>query len=425
MKILTKYVSLIILGGLLTHSTLAVITEEEKQQEHNEEITDNKIDQEILDLETQVKSYLENKGKDTKQDTEIRINLITELNKQVELKKHHNEEELKKLHELAISIGAKNLAQRFQEPMLGDLPDEIVKEILMLNEDFEKLRDIKDFGNIESLSSPEHFKNLKRLIELKGISKKHAKFIEESVTKLSLWKFSNHVDNDFVNDAFLEKIVNAFPNLKELDLESCRDITENGLTSLSKLKNLTHLTFRENEKIINFENLKDIKNLTSLDLNYSSQIKNFDFLKELTNLSVLSLDGANIISLGALEGLKNLTFLNLFNCSNITSLKPLEGLKNLKMLDLTNCNKIQNFDSLQYFTKLETLYLSFCNQIENLNFLKDLKSLTHVHLWSVNIKSLDPLQNLPKLKHVYINGCENLSNEEIKSFEQKGIIMKR
>jgi hypothetical protein len=62
------------------------------------------------DLEKKINTYLENKGKDTKQDVNTRISIITELNQYASAKKNYDENELKELKALALKIEAKNLA---------------------------------------------------------------------------------------------------------------------------------------------------------------------------------------------------------------------------------------------------------------------------------------------------------------------------
>jgi Leucine-rich repeat (LRR) protein len=324
-----KYLHVFILSILVATSTLAVENEEIIQENTVQE----DIDKDILTLEIDIKSYLDNKGQDKKQDQLTRISLITKLNDQATFKKINNEDELKKLHDLATRIGAKDLAQRFEKMMPGDLHDDILKQIL-------------EHGDIDADT----------LINFAKTSKKHNKLAQEYILDLS--KNAEKVD-----DSYLKEIVEKYPNLKILNLKKCSQITDEGLKEIAKLKNLMLLNLGYCN-ITSLEPLKDLTKLTYLNLYDCYQIKydGINHLKNLTNLTYLNLTYCPIVSYDQLkfivENLRNLTYLSLHLCHSITENGInflLKYLGNLKILDIAGCRNIR-------FNKVhssESIYIIF------------------------------------------------------------------
>ncbi len=136
--------------------------------------------------------------------------------------------------------------------------------------------------------------------------------------------------------------------------------------------------------------------ITSLDLQYTgiTSVKAGDF-SGLTALTALRLRGNNVISdISALEGLTNLTFLEL-SYNFISDISVLEHLTELTTLDLNN-NAISDVSALEDLTKLTTLDLSN-NTISDMSVLEDLTKLTTLDLGNNTISDISVLEHLTKL----------------------------
>ncbi|NGX57187.1 MAG: hypothetical protein K940chlam3_00070 [Chlamydiae bacterium] len=109
--------------------------------------------------------------------------------------------------------------------------------------------------------------------------------------------------------------------LTELNLHSCKNITDIGLAYIRDLKDLTSLDLLCCFKITDagLANLENLTGLTSLDLSGCNGISDLGLvhLQELTELTELNLFGCKRITrrgLIYLEKLERLTSLNLFRC---------------------------------------------------------------------------------------------------------------
>jgi hypothetical protein len=174
--------------------------------------------------------------------------------------------------------------------------------------------------------------NKKQRLEI--IQSHHIREEENNTLKIKLKK-------DFEDDD-LKKVVEKYPDLNVLDLESCNKITDAGLEHLSKLDNLTSLDLANCPYITNdgLAHLSNFTNLTSLSLKSCNKItdKGLEHLGNLTNLTSLNLNSCWKITDKGLEHLSkltNLTSLNLGSCWKITfySTKYLRNInKNLEII---------------------------------------------------------------------------------------------
>lgn len=133
----------------------------------------------------------------------------------------------------------------------------------------------------------------------------------------------------FLKDEDLEQIITLFPDLENLNLNHCENLTEKIGPIFMQLKQLTSLSLAECQGISNFKELFEIlKNLAK------SPIKSFN----LGSLSFLKdEDIEQIITL-----FPDLENLNLNHCENLTDkIGPiLENLKLLRCLNLERCHNI-------------------------------------------------------------------------------------
>jgi hypothetical protein len=154
--------------------------------------------------------------------------------------------------------------ETYKEKMMGDLPVDILNEILGYFLDETDLYELLNFART---------------------SKKNANLIE----RLDLSKYADSID-----DAFLEKIVTAFPNLKKLNCSHCENITDKGMESIVKLKGLEFLGLDHCHKITNTgvefisTNLTNLKNLSLSDCQITNESTIFMavYLEKLTNLNL-------------------------------------------------------------------------------------------------------------------------------------------
>ena len=117
-----------------------------------------------------------------------------------------------------------------------------------------------------------------------------------------------------------------------------------------------------NQWLSDLQPLQGLTNLTTLDLSYCSVLRDLQPLQGLTNLTTLSLaqgfskpgHSGNTLSyvlkdLSSLSGLQNLSSLDLCSCNGITDLSPLHGLNRLRRLNLTFCRSVNDaqVDALQ------------------------------------------------------------------------------
>ena len=205
------------------------------------------------------------------------------------------------------------------------LPDEVLLKI------FGEL-DVKDLKSLSSVS-----KNISRVAQDPFLIKskfpeKYNKQLSEAFTTFDPSKKDEFIKKNkialqyadsldlhgvTVNKDLIEFIKENCPSVKHIRLP--RDTTNDDLTHISGLPNLTSLDLSECQKITDagLKHLSSMKNLTSLDLRDCDQITDdgLGHLKDLPNLTSLDLSGCWKITddgLGHISSMPNLTSLNLW-----------------------------------------------------------------------------------------------------------------
>lgn len=158
-------------------------------------------------------------------------------------------------------------------------------------------------------------------------------------------------------------------SLTKLDL-SRKDLSDDDIKPLNKMKNLTYLTLYSN-KISDISPIAELTKLTELNLN-ANEIEDISALSNLTNLTKLNLGVNNVIDIRALSNLTNLTDLDIWS-NRISDLSPISGLTNLTTLSITQ-NKIKDISCLAELKNLKYLHLG-SNKISNIDVLMDLTNL--------------------------------------------------
>lgn len=286
-----------------------------------------------------------------------KVDLASEIQElkqlQVKLKEAHVEENNKvmKLLQEALNFPESKAEKGSQEVQSIDwekmLPKEIWKEILTYLEDLSKVPQLsKGFQRLSQDPS------IQALIVERYVSRLSAQqliTLSQScgsyVTKLDL----SHLQG--LTDTQLASLIQACPNLQTLNLTRCYQITDQGLASLSQLKQLQTLHLEECIVITDerLASLAQLKQLRTLNLTECDQItdEGLASLGQLRNLQRLNLKGCRKITdegLASLTQLPQLQILNLTGCHKITDkgLVSLTQLKQLQTLDLSNCDKITN-----------------------------------------------------------------------------------
>jgi hypothetical protein len=188
------------------------------------------------------------------------------------------------------------------------------------------------------------------------------------------------------------------------------------------------------------KDIKDIKNVIEIDLSERGLNEIPDFLWNFINLKKLNLNKNNIKKLKNLEGLTNLTHLDVED----NLITKIEGTINLKKLNTLNLfkNKIKKIENLTNIIVLKNLYLDenplkyskyknlesfgfdfldienneelYNNYNNEVNRLKRERKEIHRKIRNENLKKKRILEkeNIRKFKEYNKNRIKNLENEE-------------
>ncbi len=212
-----------------------------------------------------------------------------------------------------------------------------------------------------------------------------------------------------VSDGDVIYVLDACPNLRVLDLSSCRQISDISPENL----------FRKSACGV-------FNNLFWLNLSGCEQItdRGTQYVCALKKLKVLTLSGCkNITPKGLLDlkTMESLTVLDLAYCREITDEVLLNLPGSLKWLTLTDCEHITDLglSYLRSCTQLQSLDLSGCKEVKKvgLNYLRALSNtMEELDLsWCewIDNDALFCLYDLKKLKSLNLNGCYQIDPREV------------
>lgn len=198
------------------------------------------------------------------------------------------------------------------------------------------------------------------------------------------------------------KTLKDFTNIQSLDLSTCENITDLGLTYLANLSRLRSLQLFCNTAFITLKGLENLTTLglETLELSFSGKINNrFEFLNKMTSLKSLSISGPEIENLYALSELQ-VSSLSLKGCPKVTS-------KNLPMLKSSKTG-------IGLMSTLESLNLSGTRVKDDafLGVLKEFKKLTKLDLSNteIPIKVLNSFEGL-HLTDLSLGNCPKLQDQ--------------
>lgn len=132
------------------------------------------------------------------------------------------------------------------------------------------------------------------------------------------------------------------------------------LRALGRMDDVHKLTLSMTSTLTDLDPLSGLPSLVSLDAN-SCPLTNLDGLSDVTTLELLCVRiNTALQSVDGLAGLTRLRLLHLTGCKSLTNVEALAGLTNLKTLYLDGCKSLLSVDCLAGLPKLETLTMERC-----------------------------------------------------------------
>lgn len=239
-----------------------------------------------------------------------------------------------------------------------------------------------------------------------------------------------------ITDDALTAIRKCLRRLKQLNIRSCRYITDFGISRLclDKLTNdLSDWKLNSSDNIFNRHNHhNDTKDKSALRYS-NSKDANEQIDSGLTSLELLDLQDCQTLTDDSLKfisfGLKSLQCLNLSFCVGITDmgLKYLSTMTSLKEINLRSCSNITDI-GLRYLSEsgiqLKILDVSFCDKIGDTGLIYISQGLTSLVTLSLNscpitdqglIKVSTSLTNLKTLN---IGQCNKITDVGVASLAE-------
>lgn len=215
-----------------------------------------------------------------------------------------------------------------------------------------------------------------------------------------------------------EILVSDMENVHDVNLKES-NVTD--LTGLEYAKNLTSFSISKTN-IKDLKPLKELKKLERLTIRYmelEDPILKFD--KDI-NLSYVLIIETNINDLSFLDGMTNLTSINVSR-SGVSNISYISKAINLESVSFPD-NDITDLSALKGKTKITSLNLQGNENLTNIESLKDLaqlEDLTLSYTAVINLKPLEELSNLKELRIYKNHDVKHLIFDEVTLFENKGI----
>lgn len=200
---------------------------------------------------------------------------------------------------------------------------------------------------------------------------------------------------------FIEKFVNVFKDLKNLDIgnKTGGDRDNSFIYKFPKLEGLIISLFRDTDFILDCSKLP--KSLYSLNLSVWSRkhIINIEALNN-TDLEVLYVADFDEKDLTKLSGLTKLKGLSITR-SKIKSLKGIETLTNLERISFGGVRSLTDISDITALQKLERLEFDICWKLKDFSSIEELKALKELELLDCkNLESIKFVKNMPNLKRL-------------------------
>jgi hypothetical protein len=252
----------------------------------------------------------------------------------------------------------------------------------------------------------------------------------EQITSKGLQALSGHstllrlnLSHTNITDEVFEYI-KTFSQLQELDLGWCRNFTckglQEGLQALAGHSNLSRLNL-SGTKILDkaFKYIMTLPQLKELNLTWCVQItsKGLQALSGHSTLLRLNLSNTNVTDevFEYIKTFSQLQELRLDGCKQITSkgLQALSGHSTLLRLNLSHTNVTDEvFEYIKRLSQLQELHLDECEYItsKGLRALAGHSTLLRLNLSRTNVTDevLEYIPKLPRLQELNLHGCEDL-----------------
>lgn len=213
-------------------------------------------------------------------------------------------------------------------------------------------------------------------------------------TKLGDLAHLTRLEKLIIHDKSLDDLdfLSEMESMKQLDLTGCR-FPAQALSSVAELPNLEHLTLAKCG-LSTISALEGARQLNYLDLS-GNTLRNLEVLADMTTLVELNLANNAVVDLTQLSGLLNLMKLDV-SYNSITSIEPITNCTNLTWLNLNN-NSLANLDgadNLQMLTHLSADH----NSLSAVAVLAACTDLTELSIAYNKINNINALSALTKLE---------------------------
>lgn len=221
----------------------------------------------------------------------------------------------------------------------------------------------------------------------------------EELAKIKWIEIKGDIDNRWLGCSMDE----PFAEGAELTWTSVPRSTDIGKQSLPLFTGLKKLTMEQN---LEKEDLRGLK-LESIGGYFDSPMEVAEVVEDAGLLKEIRFH-SGVEGLDGLEQFPGLEILYI-DSGNLTDIRPIVGLSKLRSLTLEGLPAVTDFSPLGAMESLEELSLD-CENLKVPDFLKGMKNLKSLKLFSGSMISLDELGNVPALEILVIDGCDDLKN---------------
>ena len=275
---------------------------------------------------------------------------------------------------------------------------EIINKVsgqFLLNPNINKkeIKKLLKHSNINSIQFSEPVTDINVWINIKEI-------LFSQKPDLELYVYSNH--NNPWDLSFLE----LFPNLRTFSIGGYMECSN--INSIGKLKNIESLSLN----VYNIENIDFLGKINS-SLKFlilgKTKSKKFDLsiLSRFENLQSLSIWGLK----KGIENISKLSLLEQIHLSvNLDDLEFVSELNNLWSVKLS-FSQIKNLEALTKIEKLKHLDIFQLRKLDNIEFISEVNNLQYLVLSNLpNIKNLPDLKNNNQLRRIYFENLKRLTD---------------
>ena len=197
--------------------------------------------------------------------------------------------------------------------------------------------------------------------------------------------------------------VGKLTHLEELDIGFLGDISS--VEPLSKLRRLEKLTIHHATSIETLEPLQNCTRLESLEISFA-KLTDIQVARKFPDLKSIRLLHTGVVNLGPLGSAKKLNSVDVEG-----PVRSIAGLENATEIETLYIRSpiLKNFQALSGLKKVKRLSLR-CDHLDSLDVISQMEDLEYCKIESKNLRCLDGIEHLPKLKVLSLYNCESLKN---------------